>query len=202
MWENFAEIPLEIIRQSTVNKTVSLYGLGTRNTFLFSHPKKSRKNHPEKLRIVRGNFLRPKRIRNFALEKSSIFTLKNYALLTEFHPDYPPSSGQTMPKMGLHRPKTLPYRTVPYWGTTTSAYVCCAAKLWKISGNPRHWSSIFTLEFSSFFHKEIAGKCILFFSGFFFSFLSIFFGRIEGLLQLTAIFCGRLQKSRVEINKR
>lgn len=120
MWEHFAKIPLEFFRQSTVNQTVYLFPPYPRTQ------KIKDKNHPEKLCIVWGNFLRPKKKgthKKFALQKCSIFTLKNYALLTEFHPEFP-YSGQTMPKWGCYH-GTLPYRTLPYRTQLSSVHYKC-----------------------------------------------------------------------------
>lgn len=164
MWENFAEIPLEIIRQSIVNQTVY-----TRKRYLFTlAPKKKRQSRQKITQKNCALFRGPK-----TQKKCSIFTLKNYALLTEFHPplEFPLSlTRQTIPKMGLHRGKTLPYHTIMYRTTSVSLF---AAQL----NCRRSWVILETdpqflpLSFHRFFHKEIAGKCILFFSGFFFSFL-------------------------------
>lgn len=145
-------------------------------TFLPSHPKKKKRESRQK--ITQKNcalFRGPK-----TQKKCSIFTLKNYALLTEFHPplEFPLSlTRQTIPKMGLHRGKTLPYRTIMYRTTSVSLFAAqlnCRRSWVILETDPQFLPLSFHRFLRFFFTKKSQENASYFFGVFLFFFVDFF----------------------------
>lgn len=144
-------------------------------TFLPSHPKKRQSRQ----KITQKNcalFRGPKTQKKF-----SIFTLKNYALLTEFHPplEFPLSlTRQTISKMGLHRGKTLPYRTIMYRTTSASLFAAqlnCRRSWVILETDPQFLPLSFHRFLRFFFTKKSQENASFFFGVFLFFFVDFFF---------------------------